>query len=189
MSFISNKIDHIRQNPYVIRDYFEYFLLYCFLGWIYESIWCDVIYHKRGFLNRGFLFGPWLPIYGIGFFIILGLFHLLKIKKPVAVFIAGAIVATLAELVASYILENTMGSYMWDYTGYFMNFDGRIALVPGLMFGLLIFVAICLIQPAIIKLQQKFKTSKFHNACFILLAALFLIDLVSRIWLGSNFGA
>ncbi|PWT26030.1 hypothetical protein CPT75_01050 (plasmid) [Butyrivibrio fibrisolvens] len=85
MSFISNKIDHIRQNPYVIRDYFEYFLLYCFLGWIYESIWCDVIYHKRGFLNRGFLFGPWLPIYGIGFFIILGLFHLLKIKKPAPV--------------------------------------------------------------------------------------------------------
>ncbi len=85
MSFISKKIDHIRQNPYVIRDYFEYFLLYCFLGWIYESIWCDVIYHKRGFLNRGFLFGPWLPIYGIGFFIILGLFHLLKIKKPAPV--------------------------------------------------------------------------------------------------------
>lgn len=187
MSFISKKLDHIRQNPYVIRDYFEYFLLYCFLGWVYESIWCDVIYHKRGFLNRGFLFGPWLPIYGIGFFIILGLFHLLKIKKPVAVFIAGGIVATLAELIASYILENTMGSYMWDYTGYFMNFDGRIALVPGLMFGLLIFVAICLIQPAVIKLQRRFQNNKLHNICFLLLAALFFIDLISRIWLGSNF--
>ena len=60
----------------------EYFLVYCVFGWIYESIWCCMIYHRRGFINRGFLFGPWLPIYGVGFFIILGLFKLLRVKKP-----------------------------------------------------------------------------------------------------------
>ena len=189
MEILSPKTNHIRLNPYKFRDYFEYFLLYCFLGWIYESIWCDVIYHKRGFLNRGVLFGPWLPIYGISFFIILGIFHLLRIKKGITVLIAGAAIATMAELIASYIMEYTMGKYMWDYTGYFLNFDGRIALVPGLMFGLLIFGAICLIQPAIIRLQKRFQYSKVHNICFVVLTALFLIDLISRIWLGSNFKA
>ncbi len=171
----------------VFRDHMEYFLLYSFLGWIYESIWCDVIYHRRGFLNRGFLFGPCLPIYGIGFFIIWGLFRLLKVKKPVGVFLLGAVIATLAELVASYIMELAMGSYMWDYTGYFMNYDGRIALVPGLMFGLLIWAAVCLVQPSVVKLQEKYRDAKLHNLMFILILVLFAIDLICRIWYGSNF--
>ena len=172
---------------YMFRNYMEYFLAYSLLGWIYESVWCDVIYHRRGFLNRGFLLGPWLPIYGAGFFIILGIFKLLKVKRPLWVFIIGAIIATSAELIASYIMDMTIGSYMWDYTGYFMNFDGRIALVPGLMFGFLIWAAICLIQPAIIRLQDKYQDSKAHNAGFIVITLLFIVDLISRLWLGSNF--
>ena len=137
-------------------------------------------------MNRGFLFGPWLPIYGIGFFIIWGIFRLLKIKKPVLVFIAGTVIATLAELIASYIIDRAGGSSMWDYNGYFLNFQGRIALEPSLMFGLLIFVAVCLIQPGIIKLQKRYHDSKSHNICFIIIVAAFFIDLISRIWLGSN---
>lgn len=172
---------------FTFRNYMEYYLVYSLFGWIYESIWCDVIYHRRGFLNRGFLFGPWLPIYGAGFFIILGLFKLLKVKRPLWVFIVGAIIATSAELIASYIMDMTIGSYMWDYTGYFMNFDGRVALVPGLMFGFLIWAAICIIQPAIIRLQGKYQDSKAHNAGFIVITLLFIVDLISRIWLGSNF--
>ena len=170
----------------VFRDYMEYFLLYCFLGWVYESVWCCMIYHHRGFINRGFLFGPWLPIYGFGFFIILGIFKILRVKKPLWVFIVGTVVATVVELVASYIIDATIGTPMWDYTGYFMNFQGRIALVPDLMFGLMIWVAICLIQPAIIKLQNKYRSSKIHNTFFIVFTVLFMIDLISRIWLGSN---
>ncbi len=164
----------------------EYFLLYCVLGWIYESVWCCMIYHRRGFINRGFLFGPWLPIYGIGFLIILGIFTLLKVKKPMWVFVVGTIVATVAELIASYIIDATVGTPMWDYTGYFMNFDGRIALVPDLMFGLMIWAAICLIQPAVTRLQEKTRESKAHNICFIVVTVLFVVDLISRIWLGSN---
>lgn len=170
----------------IFRDYMEYFLIYCFFGWAYESIWCCMIYHHRGFINRGFLFGPWLPIYGIGFFIILGIFKLLWIKKPILVFIVGALVATIAELTASYIIEAAGGSKMWDYTGYFLNFNGRIALVPSLMFGLLIWVAICVIHPLIIKLQKKTVDSKIHNVLFIITAILFTVDLICRIWLGSN---
>ena len=171
----------------VIRNYIEYFLIYCFGGWLYESIWCDVIYHRRGFLNRGTLFGPWLPIYGIGFFIILAIFRLLKIKKPWTVFIVGGVIATIAEFIASYIMDKTVGGYTWNYSGYFMNFKGRIALVPSLMFGLLIFLAICVIHPAIVKLQNKYKDNRIHNIIFFVVFALFVLDLICRIWLGPNF--
>ena len=164
----------------------ECFLVYCFFGWVYESVWCCMIYHKRGFINRGFLFGPWLPIYGIGFFIILGIFTLLKVKNKILVFVVGAVVAATAELIASYIIDAAGGAPMWDYHEEFLNFDGRIALVPSLMFGLLIWVAICLIQPAIRKVQGKIRDSKVHNIIFIIITALFAVDLISRIWLGSN---
>ncbi len=170
----------------LFRDNMEFFLTYCFFGWVYESIWCCLIYHRRGFINRGFLFGPWLPIYGIGFFIILGIFKLLRVKKPILVFIVGAVVAATAELIASYIIEAAGMDPMWDYHAEFLNFDGRIALVPSLMFGLLIWVALCLIHPGIKKLQDKFRKSKAHNIGFIIIAVLFFIDLIARIWLGSN---
>ena len=170
----------------LFKDYMEYFLCYCFFGWVYESVWCCMIYHKRGFINRGFLFGPWLPIYGIGFFIILGIFRLLKIKKAPAVFIVGALIATIAELTASYIIDRTVGTPMWDYHKEFLNFDGRIALVPSMMFGLLICVALCLIHPGIIKLQSRFRDSKIHAVCFFIITILFFTDLIARIWLGSN---
>ena len=168
------------------RDLMEWFLVYCFIGWVYESVWCCMIYHHRGFVNRGFLFGPWLPIYGIGFFIILGLFKLLRVKNPILVFVVGTVFATLCELTASYIIDAVSGKKMWDYTGYFLNFDGRIAFEPSMMFGIMIFVAICLIHPGIKKLQDKTRSSKVHNILFIILAGLFFIDLISRIWLGSN---
>lgn len=170
----------------LFRDNMECFLVFCLFGWVYESIWCCMIYHRRGFINRGFLFGPWLPIYGVGYFIILGIFTLLKVKKPVWVFAVGTLVATGAELIASYIIDATIGTPMWDYTGYFMNFDGRIALVPALMFGLLIWVAMCLMKPGIVKIQNKFRDSKIHNVGFIIITSLFVIDLIARIWLGSN---
>ena len=182
---MEKKIDKEKLYNY-FRDYMEYFLVYAFLGWVYESVWCCMIYHKRGFINRGFLFGPWLPIYGFGFFIILAIFKLLKVNKPPFVFIVGALVATLAELLSSYIIDAAVGNPLWDYNGYFMNFDGRVALVPSLMFGLLIFVAICLIQPGLVKIQEKIKESRLHNIIFIIISILFFIDLIARIWLGSN---
>ncbi len=169
-----------------VCDYIEFFLIYCFFGWVYESVWCCMIYHRRGFINRGFLFGPWLPIYGIGFFIILGIFKLIKVEKQIPVFVLGAVIAVIAELIASYIIDAVVGEPLWDYTGYFMNFDGRIALVPGLMFGFLIWLAICVVHPLIIKFQNKTRESKLHRICFYVIVILFLIDLVSRIWLGSN---
>ena len=184
-TFKSDKTDRSK-NWNIFRDHMEYFLLYCFIGWVYESIWCCLIYHHLGFINRGFLFGPWIPIYGIGFYIIYGLFKLMKVKKPILVFLAGTFIATTIELIASYIIDAAMHKKLWDYTGYFLNFQGRIAFEPSIMFGVMIFAAICLIQPGIIKVQNKIRESKIHNVIFIIITILFAIDLICRIWLGSN---
>ena len=72
MSFFT-KDDNVTSVMIKKRDWriwFLYFLSFCFIGWLYE-----VLVFKfelgYGFVNRGFLFGPWLPVYGVGGMIIL----------------------------------------------------------------------------------------------------------------------
>ena len=171
----------------IFKDYFEYFLFYAFCGWIYESFWCSIVVHKYGFVNRGFLFGPYLPIYGFGFLIILLIFNKFKIKKLIPTFIFGTIIATLAELIGSYIMEFFTGSFLWDYKDEFLNFEGRIALKPDLIFGFLICVGIGLIQPKLVKYQEKYEDSKLRNILFIIIFILFVIDILLKFIFGSNF--
>ncbi len=182
-------MEKLNNNKYfkIFKDYFEYFLFYAFCGWIYESFWCSIVVHHYGFVNRGFLFGPYLPIYGFGFLLILIIFDKLKVKKLLPTFVLGTIIATLAELIGSYVMELMMGSFLWDYSDEFLNFQGRIALKPDLIFGILICVGMCIVQPRIIKLQEKYKNSKIRNILIIIVFILFLIDVLLRFKFGSNF--
>src|SRR6056297_1398528 len=95
-----------------IRKYFMYFMMYAVVGWLYE-VFLEVVVYKWGFSNRGVLFGPYLPIYGFGALIFITLFYKFSQKKQpiqkkiasiLIVFLGCAIVATIMELVTSYIL-------------------------------------------------------------------------------------
>ena len=74
-----------------IRDRIEWFLVYAVIGWLYECIWCVMIDENGEFFNRGFLKGPWLPIYGFAMLIILFVIRKLKIKRPILIFLTGYI--------------------------------------------------------------------------------------------------
>lgn len=98
-----------------------------------------------GFSNRGYLFGPWLPIYGTGALIFILLFGKIRKRKiyvgsfnvtPLLLFLGTGLIATAIELVASYLLEWKTGGWMWDYSKCIGNFQSRIALTPSLGFGL-----------------------------------------------------
>ena len=85
------------------------FLFYAVCGWIYEV--ALGFRYGRGFINRGFLFGPWLPVYGFGAMLML---PLQKLKKygPLAVFAVSTMYATLIELIASYAMEIVNGAWL-----------------------------------------------------------------------------
>lgn len=100
------------------------FLVFCMIGWIYEVL---VFYFELGygFVNRGFLFGSWLPVYGCGGMLILLSMKRLQKKKitvgkinvtPLLCFIAIILLCTTVELLTSYIMELATGSWLWDYT-------------------------------------------------------------------------
>lgn len=139
----------------VFFEYLIYFFLYSVLGWIYEVV-LEVFIYRWGFSNRGALFGPYCVIYGFGALIFLILLKDLKSRRigtkklnltPLLVFFAIIFIATIVELIGSYIMEATQGGWMWDYSDYFANFQGRIALNPSIRFGIGGMVILYLLQP------------------------------------------
>ena len=128
-----------------LQEIYLYFFLYCVIGWLYE-VFLEAMIYRWGFSNRGILFGPYLPIYGIGALVFLLCFGR-YVQKPAKgarrwlqvglVFWGCMMVATAIELAATYWMEYTVGSWPWQtYVDYKINFQGRIALSPSIRFGL-----------------------------------------------------
>ena len=179
----------------IVRDIFIFFIVYCIIGWIFEELVFLVEDHIL--YNRGFLFGPWLPIYGFGGIIITALFFKTKNKpvkigkiniRPLIMYFEACIIATAVELIATYIIDFIGGNFktLWDYSQNFMNFQGRIALIPDAKFGVIALLAIYGVQPILKKIIET-KKQKILNVFVVIIAILFAIDLIARIWLGSNF--
>ena len=97
---------------------FVYFLIYAFLGWIAEEIFCVISTHT--FVKRGFLFGPICPIYGYGAIILTIFFRNYK-NKPVKLFFLSAIVFSFFEYVTDFFLQALFATRWWDYTRIFLK--------------------------------------------------------------------
>lgn len=171
-----------------VKKYYLCFMMYSVIGWLYEVI-LEVFIYKWGFSNRGVLFGPYCPIYGVGaliFILIVG--RILKDKKRKdkillipAVFILCMVIATSIELIASYLCEWLLGSWPWQtYVDYKYNFQGRIALSPSLRFGLGGILFLYIIQPLYERLYSKL-SNKVVNILFYLIGSLFIVDIISLI--------
>ncbi|NLZ45317.1 MAG: putative ABC transporter permease, partial [Clostridiales bacterium] len=166
--------------------HFIYFVMYAMLGWCYE-VFLEVVIYKWGFTNRGVLFGPYCPIYGVGaltFIFCLGKLmkkkdiKWLNIVKPILIFIGCALIATAIELIASYILEIATGAWPWQtYVDYKYNFQGRIALSTSLRFGLGGTIFLYIVQPLFEKLLSK-PTNKVVNIIFTSLVVVLLADCI-----------
>ena len=178
-----------------LRDLLLFFIFYSIIGWIYEELL--FIIEDNVLCNRGVLFGPWLPIYGFGGLVIIEIFYRFKDKKvkigklnirPILLFIESVVFATLVELISTYIMDFTGGNFksLWDYSDRLLNFQGRIALIPDLKFGIVALVGIYLIQPLLVKFVT-IKDQKKVNIVFIILSVLFFTDVIARYWLGPNF--
>ena len=93
-----------------IKKYFIYFVLFSIIGWLYEVL-LELFIYNNGFVNRGFLFGPYCPVYGFGAIIFILALKGLKKKKicvgklnitPALVFVGIVAISTIVELITSY---------------------------------------------------------------------------------------
>ena len=129
-------------------NFFYYMILfaaYCFAGWVVEGIYRSLT--RRKFVNAGFLFGPFLPIYGIGAFLVIVLEHVLR-DWPVALRLAAfGLVITLLEYMAGYLSEKIFKLTLWDYSEYRFNLHGRVCLRFSILWTLLAMGFVMVVHP------------------------------------------
>ena len=119
---------------YSIWSLLALFFIASIIGWSFEVI-MHIIEHGE-FVKRGVLQGPWLPIYGYGCLLILTILHKFR-KKPLQEFILIIVLCGLVEYFTAVYLEYVFnGTKWWDYSGYFLNIQGRVCAEGLLVFGI-----------------------------------------------------
>lgn len=126
---------------FILMDLF----LYSFFGWIWESTYVSLKEHKL--VNRGFLIGPILPLYGFGGTLVYVFLRPLSSYGSL-LFAGGMLLATVIEFFTSWAMEKLFHAQWWDYSAEPYNFQGRVALIPSMFWGFLSLAAFDFLQPA-----------------------------------------
>lgn len=149
------------------------FLIYSFMGWVMESTYCFITTKK--FVNRGFLIGPVVPIYGTGGILI---YVLLKkyLDGPIVLFVMSMVICTILEYFTSYYMEKIFKTRWWDYSDRKFNLNGRVCLFNTLCFGILSIVIMYYLNPLLISMLESIDIMLLKVITSILMI-IFLIDI------------
>ena len=134
---------------YTLHKWLLLFYLYCFIGWIWES--CYVSLKKHKWINRGFLKGPLLPIYGSGAVVVL-ISTLTVENNLLLVFVIGMISATILEYITGVAMEILFHVRYWDYSKEPININGHICLISSLAWGVFSVLLVTFVNPNIERL-------------------------------------
>ena len=173
---LTGKVSYL--TPVTIWSLIIVFFAFNMVGWIWEV---SLSYVTTGaFVNRGMLHGPWLPIYGSGVAMIAVLLYRFR-NRPVLEALTVVVLCGFVEYMTSWITELATGMRWWDYTGYFLNLNGRICGEGLAVFALGGMAAIYLLVPIIDAAVTRIKPKILIPVCVALLLC-FVGDIVySRI--------
>lgn len=161
-----------------IKIYFFLFLIYAVLGWCMEV--SLGLFRDNKFVNRGFMIGPYCPIYGCGA-ILLTIFLSKLTKYPIELFCTAIVICGVLEYSTSYIMEKLFKARWWDYSKRKFNINGRVCLETIIPFGLLSCLIMYVTNPFFISILNQIPQQAFKIMFYIFLT-LFVID-----WLISLF--
>lgn len=159
---------------YNISYVFLLFIMYAFLGWIVEVI--NAYVHLKKFVNRGFLIGPYCPIYGVGL-ILITTFLKEYTDSYIVVFVMSMFICMTLEYFTSYIMEKLFNARWWDYSSKRFNINGRICLETTIPFGLGGMAIMYIVNPLFEKMLKYFN-SNVLIVIGIILMIIFMSDLV-----------
>ncbi len=159
---------------YSIATYFLYFLIIAICGWMMEVTLQLIQKHK--FADRGFLIGPYCPIYGCGAILITLCLTGLK-EHPVGLFSTAILVCGVLEYATSYIMEKLFHARWWDYSDCKFNINGRVCIETIIPFGILGVLLIYVVNPFIFDYLAKVPQN-ILNIVAIAMAVLFIADLI-----------
>ncbi len=156
----------------VLQIFFLVFLTYSFLGWCIEVILKYIQY--RRFINRGFLIGPYCPIYGWGALLMTILLQKYN-NDPVVLLVLGMTICSVLEYFTSYVLEKIFNARWWDYSDKKFNIDGRICLNTMIPFGISGVLIVHYINPILFNIYKNINSVAI-NIITLVLFLIFLID-------------
>ena len=155
--------------------YFMLFIFYSVVGWIVEVIYTFITDKK--IVNRGFLIGPYCPIYGVGCLLII-----ILLKKYtddfIVLFIMSMLICSLLEYLTSYIMEKLFNARWWDYSNRKFNINGRVCLETLIPFGIFGSFILLVVNPFIVSIFSKIPDNIF-KVIAILFFIIFTIDEVA----------
>ena len=156
-------------------DLYWFFFVYALLGWALEVVYCTL---KNGRLtNRGFLYGPVCPMYGFGMLLVLVFLTPLQHSLP-ALFLGGALLASVLEYLTGWALEKLFHTRWWDYSGEPFNLQGYICLRYSAAWGLGCVFVMRFLHPTVAALVHRLPAGRWLA---VPVAAVFLYDLVMTV--------
>lgn len=138
---MQNNMENFMKIIYIL----DFFLVYSFAGWVLESVYKTICTKK--FVNSGFLYGVFCPIYGIGALI---MYLFLSIcNNPITVFLTGFVVLSVWEYIVSWGIEKIFHETYWDYSNYKFNINGRVCLLNSIFWGVLGVIFTYIVHPLV----------------------------------------
>jgi len=147
------KIPLIDSNVFT---FFCYFVIYSFMGWCLETVYATI--NKKEFVNRGFLHGPFCPIYGFGTLSIVVLLKPIE-TNYIFLFLGSVFLTSIIEYITGYILETAFHSTWWDYSNEPYNLHGRICLSFSIVWGFISIFILKVIHPYIVYIVNLIPTN------------------------------
>lgn len=149
------------------------FWIFSFIGWIIEVTVCSI--EAKKIVNRGFLLGPYCPIYGFG-----GVTMLLLMPykdDPLACFVLALVMCSIIEYITGYLMEKIFKLRWWDYSNEPFNINGRVCLQNAVAFGLLGMLCTSYIYPFLFNVLDKLS----YNIIVIFSTLVMVITLIDVI--------
>lgn len=144
---------------YITLNFFNLFWIFTicsFLGLVIETIFHMVIVDPGVYQDRaGMLWGPLSPIYGFGGGLMTIFLNRLHDKPIWVTFVVSAIVGGAFEYFTSWYLQYAFGITAWDYSGTFLNIDGRTNFMFMCFWGILGCVWVRLLLPIMLYFMKK----------------------------------
>lgn len=153
------------------------FFIFCNIGWVIESS-IESLYRRR-FINRGFLNGPYIPIYGFGGMTILICCMPFQ-HNGFLVYIVGVLSCTALEFFVGWVMETIFQKQFWDYSMLKFTYKNRISLIPSLFWGLLSLFLVYVLYAPVDKLAN-FVSAEFAMIYDLIFAVVMLVDIVISI--------
>ena len=167
---------------YTLLQWIAFFYIYCFFGWCFESGYASI--KERKLTNRGFLRGPYIPIYAFGALFVLIItdnFH----RNNLEVYFSGMIAATILEYITGYVMERLFKVKYWDYSDHKFNLSGYISLSTSIAWGFLSLLLTNFLQVNVYRFVSMINESNLKTSITVV-SIIFFSDLILSIKAAFN---